>query len=59
MKRLLKGIEYEIKNIPELDLEFIPVEAFYRAYENQAKKRLVIAIIGNEDVTSTYETNIY
>lgn len=59
MKQLYKGIEFEIRNIPELDPGFIPVEAFFRAYESKAKKRLVIAIIGNEDVTSTYETKIY
>lgn len=47
----------QIKNIPELDPGFIPVEAYLRAYCKTAKKRIVIAI-SNEDMTDCYETMI-
>lgn len=48
-----------IKNIPELDPGFIPVEAYIRAFEKTAKKRIVIAIVGNEDMTYCYETMVH
>lgn len=48
-----------IKNIPELDPGFIPVEAYIRAFEKTAKKRVVIAIVGNEDMTYCYETMVH
>ncbi len=50
-------IAIPIKNIPELDPGFIPVEAYLRAYGKTAKKRIVIAI-SNEDMTDCYETMI-
>jgi len=46
-----------IKNIPELDPGFLPVEAYLRAYGKTAKKRIVIAI-SNEDMTDCFETMI-
>lgn len=59
MKRLYKGIEIVTENVPELDPGFIPIEAFFRAFEKQAGQRMEIAIVGNEDVTTTYETRIH
>ncbi len=59
MKQLCKGIEFETKNIPALDPGFAPIETFFRAFEEGAEQRMVVAVIGNDDVTSTYETRIY
>ena len=59
MYKFCKDIEIEIKNIPELDPEFIPMEAYIRAFQKNAKKKIVIAIIGNDDITSCFETMIH
>jgi predicted NBD/HSP70 family sugar kinase len=57
--KLNQDIAVQIKTIPELDPGFIPVEAFVRAFEKTAKKQIVIAITGNEDMTYCYEAMIH
>lgn len=59
MYNFKQDIAVEINHVPELDPDFIPVEAYIRAYEKTAKKRIVIAVTGNEDMTYCYETMIH
>lgn len=54
-----QDIAIQLKNIPELDPGFIPVEAYISAFEKTAKKRIVIAVISNEDMTCRYEARVY
>lgn len=42
------GIEYTIKNLPELDPNFIPLCAWMEGYEKQAKKTFAIAVEGED-----------
>lgn len=59
MYKIKQDIAIQLKNIPELDPDFIPMEAYIRAFEKTAKKRLVIAVIGSEDMTSLFETKVH
>ena len=55
----LYGIEFDFKNKPELDPQFIPMEAFRRSFLKTAEKKLVIAVERNDGLISRYETKIH
>lgn len=54
-----QDIAVQVKNIPELDPGFMPMEAYIRAFETTADKRLVIAVTGSEDMTSRFATKVH
>ncbi len=55
----LYGIDINIKNIPELDPFFVPVEAFKKAFLKTANKPFVIAVERNDGLVSRYDTKIH
>jgi len=55
----LYGIEVNIKNTPELDPEFLPMEAFKRAFLETADKPFVIAVERNDGLISRFYTKIH
>lgn len=59
MYKIDQDITVQLKNMPELDPGFLPMEAYIRAFEKTAKKRIVIAVIGNEDMTSRYDARVH
>ena len=52
------GIEYEIKNLPELDKAFIPMGVWMNAYEKHAKHPVTIAVEAANGRIVTRETAI-
>lgn len=52
-------VPVNINHIPELDPGFIPLEAYIRAYEKTAGKKIVIAVTGSEDNIYCHETRIH
>lgn len=52
------GIEYEIKNLPELDKGFIPMGVWMNAYEKQAEHPVTIAVEAANGRIVTRETAI-
>ncbi|HWQ77903.1 MAG TPA: hypothetical protein VN381_03760, partial [Anaerovoracaceae bacterium] len=58
MYKLGHNTAIQIKNIPELDPGFIPVEALIRAFEKTAAKRIAIAVAGG-DITWRCDTAIH
>lgn len=58
MDKLGRDITIQIKNIPELDPEFLPVEAYIRAFEKTATKRIAIAVAGG-DISWRWDTAIH
>ena len=59
MLKIYRNIEINIKNSPELDPGYIPVEAYIRAYQKTAAKPIAIVIISNDDMISRFDTNIH
>lgn len=59
MYRSHKDINLEIRNIPELDPGFLPMEAYIRAYEKTAGERIAIAVMGSEGMISTVGIKIH
>ena len=59
MLKRYKDIEINIKNSPELDPGFTPMEAYIRAFQKTAHKPIVIVIISSDDMTSRFDTTIH
>lgn len=53
------GIDYSVKNLPELDSEFIPFGVWIDAYEKGAEKPLTIAIERDKGKISVHHTKIH
>ena len=53
------GIEYSVKNLPELDPDFIPFGVWIDAYEKDAKMPLTIAIERDKNKISVHHTKIH
>ena len=53
------GIEYTIKNLPELDTDFIPMGAWFDAYLKNADHEISIAIERNDAKITVKKTKIY
>lgn len=53
------GIEYKIKNLPELDNDFIPLGAWFDAYLKNATHEVIIAIERNNKKITIHKTKIY
>ncbi len=53
------GVDVNVKNLPELDKGYIPLEAFTRAYLSGAKKPVAFAVVRSENEVSVYDTFIY
>lgn len=53
------GIEYSVKNLPELDADFIPFGAWIDAYEKNASMPLRIAIERDKGKISVHNTKIH
>lgn len=58
MDKLGRDFAIHIKNVPELDPEFLPAEAYVRAFEKTAAKRIAIAVAGG-DITWRWDTVIH
>ena len=54
-----KGIEFEVKHLPELDPGFIPMPAFNRAYLKNAKQPIAIVVERNNGLQSVFDTFAY
>ena len=52
------GIDYSVRNLPELDPEFIPFGVWIDAYEKGAKKPITIAIERDKGKISVHHTKI-
>ena len=52
------GIRYELKNMPPLDPDFIPLEVWNRAYEAGADRPFAIAIERDHGQISVFETKL-
>ena len=50
------GIEVNVKNSPVLDKTFLPLAAFQKAFLQNAKKPLAVAVERNDGLTSVYDT---
>lgn len=55
----LYGISFEVKNKPVLDKEFIPMDAFNRAFLKTAKKPISVAIERSGGLVSVYDTFVH
>ncbi|MDD3692724.1 MAG: ROK family protein [Oscillospiraceae bacterium] len=55
----LYEVNCEIKNVPKLDPNFIPMEQFHRSFLKTATKPLAIAIERESGHVSVYETRIH
>jgi len=53
------GVDFEVKNIPELDKGFIPLGSFFDGYLKGAKKPVTLAIKRPDGTTSIYDTFIH
>lgn len=53
------GIEFNVKNMPELDAKFVPMAAFNRAYKQNAAVPLTIAIERENGQRYVHDTFIY
>ncbi len=53
------NVELEIKNIPKLDPEFIPIGSFFNAFAKTANKPIAIEVHRNNGLVSVYDTNIH
>ncbi len=52
------GIDYSVRNLPELDPEFIPFGVWIDAYEKEAEKPITIAIERDKGKISVHHTKI-
>lgn len=53
------GVAYDVKNLPELDQEFIPFGVWMEAYLKGATKPIAIAVERDQGKTSVHHTKIY
>lgn len=53
------GVAYNVKNLPELDGEFIPFGVWMEAYLKGATKPIAIAVERDQGKTSVHHTKIY
>ena len=53
------NVEFEVKNLPKYDQDFIPIGLFNKAFLKTAKEPIAIAIERNRGLTSVYETHIH
>ncbi|MBQ3348309.1 ROK family protein [Candidatus Saccharibacteria bacterium] len=53
------GIEYKVKNLPELDTDFIPMGAWFDAYLAGASHPVAIAVERNDGKITVRRTKIY
>lgn len=58
MKKLGTDINIHLKNVPELDPGFLPVDTYIRAFEKTATKRIAIAVAGG-DLIWRWDTAIH
>ncbi len=56
MKKEFLGVEFEAKNLPALDVGFVPAEPFARAFLKGASKPLKLAIERENGLISVYDT---
>ncbi|MBQ9833383.1 MAG: ROK family protein [Clostridia bacterium] len=52
------GIDFNVKNVPSLDKEFIPCVAWMKAYSEKATVPFAIAVERNNGRTAVYDTKI-
>ena len=55
----LYGVEWEVKNVPQLDPHFIPMEQFVRGFLRDAKQPLAIAVEREAGHISVYDTFVH
>ena len=53
------GVSFDMKNVPELDPEFIPFGLWAESYLKGATKPVAIAVEKNEGYVSVHHTKIY
>lgn len=53
------GIDIEIKNVPVLDKDFVPIGKFNQAFLKAAKKPVSIAVVRNDNQTAVCSTFIH
>ena len=53
------GVSFDMKNVPELDPEFIPFGLWAESYQKDATKPIAIAVEKNEGYVSVHHTKIY
>ena len=53
------GVSFDMKNVPELDPEFIPFGLWAESYLKGATKPIAIAVEKNEGYVSVHQTKIY
>jgi len=53
------GIEIDVKKLPELDKDFIPIYKFNQSFLKTAKKKIGIGITRNDGQTAVYNTYIH
>ena len=53
------GVSFDMKNVPELDPEFIPFGLWAESYLKGASKPIAIAVEKNEGYVSVHHTKIY
>ena len=53
------NIDIDVKNLPELDAEFIPLGAFMESYLKGAKNPVSLALFRNRGLCSVYDTYIH
>lgn len=55
----LYGVEFEVKNLPSLDKEYIPLAKFNEAFLKTAKKPLNVAVERNDGLVSVFKTFVH
>ena len=55
----LYGVEFEVKNLPPLDKEYIPLAKFNEAFLKTAKKPLNVAVERNDGLVSVFKTFVH
>ncbi len=52
------GLEFEVKNSPKLDTGYIPLAAFIKGHQKEAKQPFAVAIERENGLVSVYETKV-
>ncbi len=52
------GLELNVKNLPELDKGYVPLEAFFAAHQALAKKPVCVAVERSRGQIGTWETRL-
>ncbi|MDL2294124.1 ROK family protein [Ruminococcaceae bacterium OttesenSCG-928-D13] len=52
------GLEFEVRNMPELEPGFVPMSAFFRAHQALAKQPYAIAVHRQDGLCSVYDTAV-